>query len=85
MKLKAGHLCIEQDPHLVLKLDRNVGLLGRKCAAKAFDVPNEGCQASRKCFAAGSACTLIFHRDPQIDRERFGSERTNLSDRILNC
>ena len=85
MKAEGGHLCIEQDPHLLLKLDRDVRLIGGECTAQGLDVSREGRQASRKCFAAGGVCTLILHRDPQIDRERFGSEPTNLSDHILNC
>ena len=80
-----AHIFQRARPYLVLKLDWNVGPVGRKCAAHGLDVPSEGCQASRKCLAAGSASTLIFHRDPQIDRERSGSERMDLSAHILNC
>src|SRR3984885_422363 len=78
-------LCINQDAYLVFNPDRNIRLVVRQRCAQSVYMSSHVLKASRELFPAGSACTLIFRRDPQIHRERLDSKFTNLGDDVSDC
>src|SRR5580700_1081950 len=78
------HFGVQQNAHLIFEPHRRIRLVSRTRRSQLREMRGQRCEAPVERAFIRSSRVPVFHRHPQIHRERFRGERANLCDHVFD-